>query len=285
MRHAQANATLPAPGPEGEGAGLAGLAEGVFLRYGYDLRHFAGAHLRRRLEAAMRGEGVDSLEGFRDRLLRPPELMERLLISLCGASRPAYGEAGLHRSLRRDIVPVLRTYPFIRVWVPGCGNGTAAYALAAILGEEGLGDRCRIYATDLSPESVRRAKEGAYPLAAMRRWAAAHAEGGGKAPLYDHMQVSGDSAAFLPALRRHMVFAQHNLATDGSFNEFNLVLCRNVLPVLEPETRERARDLIHQSLAMFGFLVLGGREAPRGEDSRSWYQVVDATHRIYRKVG
>jgi chemotaxis protein methyltransferase CheR len=285
VRHAQAHATVPISGPEGEGAGLAKLAEGVFRRYGYDLRHFAGAHLRRRLDAAMRGEGADSLEGFRDLLLRRPELMERLLISLCGAPRPAYGEAGFHRCLRRDIVPVLRTYPFIRVWVPGCGSGSAAYALAAILDEEGLGGRFRIYATDLSAESVRRAKEGKYPMTAMRRWAAAHAEGGGKAPLYHHMETSGASAAFLPALRKHMVFAQHNLATDGSFNEFNLILCRNALSVLEPETRDRARGLIHQSLAMFGYLALGGREAPGGEDSRSRYQLVDAAHRIYRKVG
>lgn len=272
----------PAPVLDPEGAGLAHFAEGVFRRYGYDLRHFAGAYLRRRLEAAMAGEGVDSLAAFRDRLLTRPELMERLLMSLSGGPRPMFKDAEFHRFLRREIVPVLRTYPFIRIWLPGCSNGPEVWAMAVLLAEEGIYDRCRLYATDLSQEAVRKAKEGRYPLPAMRRWAEGHAESGGKGSLLDHAESEGGKAVFDPALRKNIVFAQHNPAVDGSFNEFNLILCRNVLSTLDPAVRKRVHGLIHQSLSSFGFLALGRREAPE-TDGR--YQEIDAKHRIYRKVG
>jgi chemotaxis protein methyltransferase CheR len=265
-----------------EGADLAHLAEGVFRRYGYDLRHFAGAYLRRRLEAAMRWEEVKSLAAFKDRLLTQPDLMERLLMSLSGGPRHMYRDPEFHRFLRREIVPLLRTYPFIRVWLPGCSNGPEVWGMAVLLAEEGLYDRCRLYATDLSQEAVRKAKEGRYPLAAVRKWAEGHAEAGGKGSLLDHMEVEGGKAVFGAALRKNIVFAQHNLAVDGSFNEFNLILCRNVLSTLDPSVRKRVHGLIHQSLSNFGFLALGGREAPEA-DGR--YQEMDAKHRIYRKVG
>lgn len=275
----------PARSLDPEGADLAQLAEGVFRRYGYDLRHFAGAYLRRRLEAAMRWEEVKSLAKFRERLLTQPDLMERLLMSLSGGPRPMFKDTEFHQYLRRELVPVLRTYPFVRVWVPGCANGPEVYALAILLTEEGIYDRCRLYATDLSQEALRKAKDGVYPLSAVKKWADGHAESGGKAPLADYVEVEGGRATFLPSLRKNLVFAQHNLATDGSFNEFNLIVCRNVLSTLDGSVRRRVHGLIHQSLATFGYLALGPREVPEGEGSESWYRELDAKQHIYRKVG
>lgn len=264
------------------GADLANLAEGVFRRYGYDLRHFAGGYLRRRLMAAMRWEEVGSLPAFKDRLLTRPDLMERLLMALSAGPRRMFGDAEFHRFIRREIVPVLRTYPFIRIWLPGCSNGPEAWALAVLLAEEGLYDRSRLYATDLSQEAVRKARDGRYPLSALRKWSEGHVESGGAGSLLDHLEVEGGKAGFLPALRRNIVFAQHNLAVDGSFNEFNLIICRGALSTFDSAVQKRVHGLFHQSLANFGFLALGGREAPEA-DGR--YQVTDAKHRIYRKVG
>jgi chemotaxis protein methyltransferase CheR len=284
VKHLVARGAKAAPIPDTEGSELAHLAEGVFRRYGYDLRHFAGSYLRRRLEAAMRWEEVKTLGRFRERLLVSPDLMERLLMSLSGGPRSMFRDADFHRLLRKEIVPVLRTYPFIRVWVPGCSSGSEVYALAVLLTEEGIYDRCRLYATDLSQEAVRKARDGVYPLAAARKWGEAHQEAGGKAPLSEYFHAEEGKAAFSPELRRNMVFAQHNLAVDGSFNEFNLILCRNVLSTLDPAVRRKVHVLIHQSLSMFGYLALGGREVPGGEEAAGWYREMDSRHRIYRKV-
>lgn len=286
MKHTVANSAKAGHALDSEGADLAQLAEGVFRRYGYDLRHFSGAYLRRRLEAAMRWEEVATLGKFRERLLTQPELMERLLMSLSGGPRPMFRDVSLHQYLRREIVPVLRTYPFVRIWVPGCGTGPEVYGLAVLLAEEGLYERCRIYATDISQEAVRRAKDGLYPMSAVKKWSEGHIQSGGKAPLSEYLESDGGKASFLPQLRKNVVFAQHNLAIDGSFNEFNLILCRNVLSTLDGAVRKRVHGLIHQSLAMFGFLALGSRETPAGvEGADAWYQEMDAKHRIYRKVG
>lgn len=276
------------PGTSGsadaEGTDLPRLAEAVLRRYGYDLRHFAGPYLRRRLEVAMRWEEIRAPSGFRDRLLTDPRLMERLLTSLSGGSRSMFKDAEFLLFLRKEIVPFLRTYPFIRIWLPGCGDGTGAYALAILLTEEGLYDRCRIYVTDLTNESLRKAREGAYPEATVRKWAAAHAAAGGKVPLPQYLVGERGMAAFLPELRRNMVFAQHNPATDASFNEFNLILCRNVLSTLDAPVRNRVHGLLHQSLAMFGYLALGSRETPGGGEAAGLYREVDSRHRIYRKL-
>lgn len=274
-----------APALDPDGASLAQLAEGVFRRYGYDLRHFSAAFLKRRLEAAMRWEEIKSIPRFRERLLTDQDLMERFLMSLSGGPRPMIKEPEAHLFLRREIVPVLRTYPFIRVWFAGCANGPEVYGMAAMLHEEGLYDRCRLYATDLSGEAVRKAKDGRYPLATMKKWAEAHEAAGGRVPLSDHYAVEGGKGAFLPHLRRNMVFAQHNLATDGSFNEFNLIMCRNVLSTLDEAVRRRVHGLIHQSLSMFGYLALGGRESLEEGALATRYQEVDAKHRLYRKIG
>lgn len=264
---------------------MAQLAEGVFRRYGYDLRHFSGSFLRKRVETAMRWEEIKTLSRFRERVLTHPELMERFLMSLSGAPKAMFKEPGFHLLLRKEILPVLRTYPFIRIWMAGCSNGPEVYGMAVLLAEEGLYDRCRIYATDLSGEAVRKAKEGLYPMATLRKWAEAHEEAGGKAPLTDYVVSEGGKAAFLPFLRKNIIFAQHNLATDGSFNEFNLIICKNVLSTLDEAVRKRVHGLIHQSLAMFGYLALGGRESPETDADPSWYREVDAKYRLYRKVG
>lgn len=276
--------TKPVQALDPEGADLAQLAEGVFRRYGYDLRHFAGSYLRRRLDSIMRWEEMETLGAFREKLLTTPELMERFLMALSGGPRAMFKEPAFHLYLRKEILPFLRTYPFIRIWLPGCSNGPEVYAMAVLLVEEGLYDRCRLYATDLSSEAVRKAKVGQYPFSTVKKWAEGHQEAGGTAPLTDYVSIEGGKATFLPSLRKNIVFAQHNLATDGSFNEFNLILCRNVLSTLDEPVRKRVHGLIHQSLAMFGYLALGGRESPESESGKSWYKEVDAKHRLYRKV-
>jgi chemotaxis protein methyltransferase CheR len=167
--------------------------------------------------------------------------------------------------------------------VPGCGGGLEAYAVAILLCEEDLYDRSRIYATDMSSGTVRKAKQGAYPLASMKKWAENYSAAGGKRALENYFRAEGGNAVFDASLGKHIVFAQHCLATDASINEFNLILCRNVLPSFDEGLRGRIHGLLDQSLAVFGYLALGGREKPGGTLAGR-YEQVNSKHKLYRKA-
>jgi chemotaxis protein methyltransferase CheR len=248
------------------------------------MRHFHPPALRRRLGEAMRREGVDSLRGLRERIGSRPEVLEAIVRSLGGGPRSLAGAAGFSRLLREEIVPVLRTYPSVRIWIVGCSQAAEPWAMAALLREEGLLDRSRIYATDLSEEAIRLSAGGNLGIADFRRWARIHREGGGRGPLGGHASLEGGEARFLPELGKRLVFSRHNLATDASFNEFHLILCRNILSNLETQVRERGQEVLHGSLAMFGYLVLGGRETPDAPAGGACWKESDAKSRVYRKI-
>jgi chemotaxis protein methyltransferase CheR len=263
---------------------MARLAEEVYERHGYDMRQFHPAVLRRRLEEAMRREQVDSLRRLRMRIARRPQILEGIVRSLAGGPRTLSGAADFGRHLREEIIPVLRTYPSVRIWIAGCSLAAEPWVLAAMLREEGLLERSRIYATDLSEEAIRVAGEGRLGAADFRRWARIHREGGGRTDLAEHAVLEGGEARFLPELGRRLVFSRHNLATDASFNEFHLILCRNILSNLGARARGRVQELLHGSLAMFGYLVLGGKERPDAPEGGACWKETDAKLRIYRKI-
>ena len=187
-----------------------------------------------------------------------------------------------YRLLRDRVLPLLRTYPLVRVWHAGCSTGEEVYSLAILLEEEGLYERCRIYATDMSSGALKRAEAGVLPLSAMRDNTANYQAAGGRGPFARFYKVHGQSAVLQASLRRNVVFAQHNLVTDQSFNEFNVVLCRNVLIYFNRALQERVHRLLYQSLGRFGFLGLGARENVRFTPHERQYQ--DLGERVYRKV-
>ncbi|MFA9428808.1 protein-glutamate O-methyltransferase CheR [Egicoccus sp. AB-alg2] len=260
------------------------LLEGIQRVYGYDFRNYARASLRRRLWRRVTAEGRVSLAGLLETILHDPQAMERLRVDLSVTVTSMFRDPPFFRSLRERVLPVLATYPFVRVWVAGCASGEEVYSLAILLREEGLADRVRIYATDVSDEILARAQQGRVPLDKMRDYSSSYLEGGGHEGLSQYYEVDGRWAVLDPTLRDGVVFARHNLATDGTFNEFNLILCRNVLIYFDRSLQQRVHRLFDDSLAPLGMLALGARESLVGSGLEDRYEPVDAEVRIYRRM-
>lgn len=262
---------------------IALLLEAIHQRHGFDFRGYALSAVRRRVHRRLQEESVRTVSGLQEKVLRDPAAMERLVLGLSVTTTSMFRDPGFFRSLRERVLPLLRTYPVIRIWHAGCSSGEEVYSLAIVLTEEGLYGRSRIYATDLQPRLLQRAAAGAFELDAVRRWEAAYEAAGGSGRLARHYSVEGRAAVMTPDLRRNVMFAQHNLVTDASFNEFNLVLCRNVLMYFAAPLQLRAHRLLYDSLAPLGYLGLGRKEtvAPTLE---ARYSAVDRNEKIYRKA-
>ncbi|HEX2163920.1 MAG TPA: protein-glutamate O-methyltransferase CheR [Thermoanaerobaculia bacterium] len=260
------------------------LLAAVARRHGYDFRHYAAASLRRRLRRAMQEEGVPTLSALQDRLLHDPGAIRRFVSTLSVHVTGMFRDPDVYLLLRKKVVPLLRTWPFVRVWHAGCSTGEEVYSLAIVLHEEGLLPRCRIYATDLSDELLDVARRGVYPLRALRGYTAAYHQSGGRADFSSYYTADSANAIVREDLRRHIVFSPHNLVSDGSFNEFHLILCRNVMIYFDKGLRDRVIGLLHDSLAMFGVLALGLRETLRFAPCEGCFEVIDEPRRLYRRV-
>lgn len=260
---------------------LDSLLAAIRDRYGYDFREYAPASLRRRIRSQM--EGL-SLPAFRDRLLEDPAAFGRFLDALTVHVTAMFRDPEFWRSLRERVLPHLATWPFVRIWCVGCSTGEEVWSLAILLEEEELLGRCRIYATDLSDRVLGGARGGIFPLAAMKEYTENYLASGGKRAFSDYYSARYDRAIFRPELVGSAVFAQHNLATDGSFNEFHLVLCRNVLIYFGRTLSDRVQRLLFESLALTGLLGLGRRETIEKTPYADRYDPLDATERIYRKA-
>ena len=258
------------------------LLEAVYRRYAYDFRGYARASLRRRLWRRAQQERVTTLSGLQERVLHDPLVMERLLRDLSINVTEMFRDPGFFRALREKVVPILRTYPYIRVWNAGCSTGEETFSLAIVLEEEGLLDRTRIYATDMNDDVLGRARGGAFPMERMRRYTENYLRAGGTGDFSRFYAVDGDRAVFSRRLIEGSVFAQHNLAQDGSFNEFQVIVCRNVLIYFGRPLQERVHDLFGDSLVRFGVLALGHKESiAAGHEDR--YEVLDGPEKLYRR--
>jgi chemotaxis protein methyltransferase CheR len=192
-----------------------------------------------------------------------------------------FDEPAFYLAFREKVTPLLRTYPFIRIWHAGCATGEEVYSMAILLEEAGLYDRCRLYATDLDEAALRQARDGIFPLAAMQDYTANYLRAGGERAFSQYYTAGHDHAIFRASLKKNLIVAQHNLGTDGPFNEFHAIVCRNVLPTLAPSTRARAGRLFADSLIRFGFLCLGAREPI--DQAGAGYEAIDRDG-IYRRV-
>ncbi len=260
------------------------LLEAVHRRYAYDFRGYAYGSLRRRLWTRAIGEGVQTLSGLQEKLLHDPAVMQRLLRDLSINVTSMFRDPGFFVSFREHVLPTLRTYPFIRIWNAGCSSGEETYSLAIMLEESGLYDRTRIYATDFNDGVVERAREGRFPLARMREYTGNYLRAGGKEEFSRYYAVRAEHACFHPELRRNLVFAQHNLASDHSFNEFTVIVCRNVMIYFDRQLQERVFGLFHSSLVRLGVLGLGRKESLRFSGFEDCYAELDPSERLYRRV-
>jgi chemotaxis protein methyltransferase CheR len=261
------------------------LLEGIFRRYGYDFRGYATATLRRRLWRRADLEGIPTLIGLLDRVLHDPACLDRLLGDLSINVTEMFRDPSFHRAVRERAIPVLRTYPFVRIWVAGCSTGEEVVSLAITLREEGLLERSRIYATDMNAAALRQAARLRFPAEEIELYARNYERSGGPGHLSDHFEMDGKDAAFDPALGRNLVFAQHNLASDRSFNEFHLILCRNVMIYFGRDLQRHVHELFLDSLASLGLLGLGRKEAISDPSIAERYEPLDAAEKLFRRRG
>jgi chemotaxis protein methyltransferase CheR len=260
------------------------LLEGIYRHYGLDFRGYALGSLKRRLGRRMREEGTPTLSALQDKVLHDPDVMERLLVALSISVTSMFRDPTFYRAFRDKVVPLLRTYPFIRLWNAGCATGEETVSLAIVLEEEGLLDRARIYATDFNAGVVDRARRAEFPLARMKAYTENYLKAGGQREFSRYYTAEGPVARFNPELTRNMVFAQHNLVSDGSFNEFHGILCRNVLIYFGTALQQRVHQLFHESLVNFGVLGLGHKETIRFTALEHSYEAIDSREKLYRRL-
>jgi chemotaxis protein methyltransferase CheR len=260
------------------------LLEGIFRHYGFDFRAYAYASIRRRLWKRIEEERLPSMSALQERVLHEPAMMEKLLLDLSINVTAMFRDPSFYVSFRQHVVPLLRTYPFIRIWHAGCSTGEEVYSMAMLLREEGLYDRSRIYATDINEVVLQRAKAGIFPLERMQEYTENYMRAGGKRSFSEYYTAKYGGALFDQSLTKNVVFSQHNLVTDRSFSEFNVILCRNVLIYFDKTLQSKVHSLFYDSLAMFGVLVLGSKETLRFMSHEECYQQMAPPEKIFRKV-
>jgi chemotaxis protein methyltransferase CheR len=260
------------------------LLEAVHRRYGFDFREYAPSSLKRRLWRRIRAEGLESVSGLQERVLHDPLVMERLLLDLSINVTAMFRDPTFYAAFREKVVPALRTYPFARIWVAGCSTGEEVYSLAILLEEEELRDRARIYATDINEAVLERARAGVFALDRMQEYTRNYIRAGGKRAFSEYYVAAYDGAQFQRSLADNVVFAQHNLVSDRSFNEFHVIVCRNVMIYFDRPLQDRVHRLFYDSLAMFGVLGLGHKESIRFSHNEGRYQELDPLEKLYRKV-
>jgi chemotaxis protein methyltransferase CheR len=260
------------------------LLEGIFRHYGFDFRSYAYASLKRRLWKRIQAEGLETISGLQQKVLHDPPTMERLLMDLSVSVTSMFRDPNFYKAFRVQVVPLLRTYPFIRVWHAGCSTGEEVYSMAILLQEEGLLDRARIYATDINEAVLRTAKAGIFPLEKMQEYTQNYLRAGGTRSFSEYYTAAYEGALFSPSLTANVVFAQHNLVTDRSFSEFNVILCRNVMIYFDRPLQNRVHQLFYESLPMYGILAVGSKESLRFSDVESCYEEINGREKIYRKV-
>ena len=239
------------------------LLEALFHRYHYDFRSYARASIKRRLLQARDQLGFASISAMQDALLHEPTLLSRLLGYLTVQVSEMFRDPAYFRALREAVVPHLRTYPSLKVWVAGCSNGEEVYSLSILFREEGLEERTIFYATDINPAALKAAEAGVYPLDQVRKFTTNHQKSGGKSSLSDYYTADYGRAVFHKSLRSRVVFSDHSLVTDAVFGEMHLISCRNVLIYFDRALQDRAIGLFRDSLARKGFLGLGSKESLR----------------------
>jgi len=260
------------------------LMEAIYLRYSYDFRDYTGASQKRRVTYALGQLGLVSVAELQDRVLRDPAVFAQLLQFLTIPVSEMFRDPAYFLALRRQVLPVLETYPSIKIWIAGCSTGEEAYSMAIMLREEGLLQRAQIYATDINPVSLEKARQGIFPLEAVRGYTTNYQRSGGQRSFSDYYTAAYDAARFDPSLCADVIFADHSLATDSVFAETQLVSCRNVLIYFNRTLQDRALGLFHESLCHRGFLGLGSKESIDFSAYAGRFGTLARDERIYRKA-
>jgi chemotaxis protein methyltransferase CheR len=259
------------------------LLEAIFLRYGYDFRNYSKAHIKRRILHRLSISQLPNVTELQNKVLRDRDFFLGFLDDLSINVTEMFRDPDFYKSIRENIIPKLRTYAYFKIWIAGCATGEEVYSLAILLKEEGLLDRCQIYATDFNRKVLEIAREGVYQKADIEQYDRNYALSGGKYKMSDYYQSMYGSVMFNKELSNRVVFADHNLVTDSVFADVNLIMCRNVMIYFEKNLQENVLNLFYESLVPSGILCLGTKESIKFTRVEKLFEVIDEKQKIYKK--
>ncbi|MBT2647653.1 protein-glutamate O-methyltransferase CheR [Bacillus sp. ISL-34] len=260
------------------------LLEAIYSVSGFDFRKYMRSSIKRRVENRMRLDHVRRISGMIEMVLYEKGYVEKLLKDFSINVTEMFRDPDFFKSFRLNIVPLLKKLPEIRIWHAGCSTGEEAFSMAIILKEEGLYDKARIYATDMNDEILRHAEKGILPLNRMQSYTKNYLQAGGNQEFSEYYTTDYQNAYLDPNLLKNIVFFQHNLVTDGSFNEFHIIMCRNVMIYFTSELQTYVNQLFYDSLCKDGFLAVGSKETLHTSSFSEDYEDFDSKERIYRKL-
>ena len=259
------------------------LLEAIYRKHGYDFRQYSQAHIRRRIMNRMAISGFEDISQMQSKVLNDEIFASELLQDLSITVTEMFRDPAFYRSLREKVIPILKTYPFIKIWHAGCATGEEAYSMAIVLQEEGLYDRTTIYATDFNQLALNQAKDGIFSNKMIKEYTTNYQLSGGKESFSSYYTSNYDNVIMNQSLKKNIVWANHNLVTDSVFAEVNLILCRNVLIYFDKNLQNKVQSLFYNSLINGGVLCLGSKESLRFSDLYEKYMELDTKQRIFKK--
>lgn len=259
------------------------LIELINRIHGFDLSGYSRASLKRRISRIMDLYQLD-VSGVKDNLINTPGFFNNLLMEVTVNVTEMFRDPAFYKVLREEVLPYLATFPHIKVWSAGCSTGEEVYSLAILLKKQGLYDRSFIYGTDINANVLKKAKQGIIDLKKMKEYSDNYLQTGSGDSLSEYYTARYDAAIIHHHVRRNVLFAMHNLVSDGIFNEFQLITCRNVLIYFNKQLQDHVFNLLHGSLSLFGFLCLGSKETLRTENLREKFRLINKKHNIYQKI-
>ncbi|MEI9906959.1 MAG: protein-glutamate O-methyltransferase CheR [Actinomycetota bacterium] len=260
------------------------LLEAIYQRWGYDFRDYAPISLKRRILRIVEIEKVQSISALQEQILRDSSLMQRFLNQLMVSVTSMFRDPHFYLSFRKLVMPLLKEKQQLRIWHAGCASGEEVYSMLILLHEEGIIDRVRIYATDLDQTGLDKARQGIYSIDSIKEYTENFQAAGGKTPFSNYYYSGHGNAVMRRDLSENVVWAQHNLVTDASFNEFDVIFCRNVLIYFNEKLQDRVHKLLHDSLTEDGILILGRQESLRLTSHVPNYSALDRREKIYQRI-
>lgn len=259
------------------------LLDAINMKYGYDFKGYSRAHIKRRVIRRLSLSGLSSILELAHKVIYDRAYFDNVLLDFSINVTEMFRDPVFYKKFRQEVVPILKTYPFIRVWHAGCATGEEVYSMSILLKEEGLLERAQIYATDFNDVVLQKAKDGIYPIEVIKEYTYNYQQAGGHASFADYYIAKYDSVIMESSLKKKIIFADHNLVTDGVFGEMNVIICRNVMIYFDKILQNKVVNLFHSSLANGGFLCLGIKESLKYIDLKNDFELIADKERIYKK--
>ena len=258
------------------------ICEALYLKYGYDFRNYSKASLMRRIKHYINSRHISPMSELIPLILHDKSSFSELIFSITVNVTEMFRDPGFFLSFRKDVVPLLRTFPYFKIWVAGCSTGEEVYSLVILLKEEGLLEKARIYGTDINDLSLAAASAGVYLKDSLKKYNDNYIKSGGKGNLTDYFSDNGEHMKILPDLQKNLFFANHNLATDWVFSEMHCILCRNVMIYFNRELQKRVINVFIESLVYSGILCLGKKENLIQDEHSHFFIPINRDQNIFK---